>query len=90
MPYLWVAGFAQDNRNDIKTKRTVPDIICFEEITGGTVQSFLFGICNRSFRCAKGNVCPCSYLDEDDRAVSVDHNNVDFAGPAEEVARECF
>ena len=61
-----------------------------EKITGGPYQSGFLGTCDGRFGRAESFVGPGSDLDKYDGPVGIDHNQVDFAGLAGEVAREGF
>ncbi len=83
-------GFVEDNRNDIEAKGAAFYIICCEEIAGGAEQSGFFGFCDRIFGRGEIGAGFCSYLDEDNSAVGIDHDQVKLAGFAGEVAGEGF
>ena len=90
MFYIGAGGFVEDNRNNIKAIRAVVDIICCEKMAGGAEQPGFLGGCDRVFGGSEIGVGSCSYLDEDNRAIGVDHDQVKFAGFAGEIAGEGF
>ncbi len=61
-----------------------------KKITSGPYQSGFLGGCDRRFGRAESFVRSGSDLDEDDGPVGINHNQVDFAGLAGEVACEGF
>ena len=85
MSYLWAAGLAEYDGNDIKAKRAVLYIVRGEKIACGPEQSGSLGLCDGCFGRAKGLIGFGSDLDKDDGAISIDHNKVEFAGFAGEV-----
>ena len=90
MIYFWAGGFVEDNRNNIEAIRAVVDIICCEKIAGGSEQPGFLGGCDRVFGGSEIGVGSCSYLDEYNRGVSIDHDEVELAGLAGEIACEDF
>ena len=90
MFYFGAGVFVEDNRNYIETIRAVFYIIGCEEIAGGAEQSGFLGLCYRIFGRGEIGVGFCSYLDEYNGAIGVDHDQVDFTGPAGEVASKLF
>ncbi len=88
--YLWGAFWRQDYCNNIKTKRPVINIVRCKKIAGGPYQSGFLGECDGRLGRAESFVRPGSDLDKDDGPVGIDHNQVDFAGLAGEVAGEGF
>jgi len=88
--YFWFGVFVEDNRNDVEAKGAVFYIISCEEIAGGSEQSGFFGSGDGIFGGGEIGVGFCSYLDEYNRGVSIDHDQVEFAGFAGEVACEGF
>ena len=90
MFYCWLAGLAKHYRNDIKTKRAVLYVVGCEKITGGSGQSGLLGGGDGRLGGLESFGGFGSYLDKDDRAVAINHNQIDFAGFAGEVAGEGF
>ena len=88
--YIGAGGFIKDNRNNIEAIRAVVDIIGCEKIAGGADQPGFLGGCDRVFGGSKIGVGFCSYLDEDNRAIGVDHDEVKLACLAGKVAGEGF
>ena len=90
MFYCWLAGLAEHYCNDVKTIRSVLDFVSCEKITGGSGQSGLLGGGDGRLGGLESFGGFGSYLDKDDRAIDIDHNQIDFAGFAGEVAGEPF
>jgi len=90
MFYFWLAGLAKHYRNDIKTKGSVLYVVRCEKITGGSGQSGLLGGGDGRLGGLESFGSFGSCLDKDDRAIDIDHNQIDFAGLAGEVAGEGF
>ena len=90
MVYFGFGGFVEGNRNDIETEGAVLDIISCEEIAGGSEQSGFLGLCDRIFGRGEIGAGFCSYLDEDNSAVGINHDEVKLAGLAGEVTGEGF
>jgi hypothetical protein len=85
------SAFSAENYcNNIETKGTIFNIIGGEEITGGPRQLCLLCGSNRRLGRSEGLVGYCPYLDEDQSTIGVNHNEVDFAGFAGEIAGERF
>lgn len=78
--YFWAGGFVEDNRNNIEAIRAVVDIICCEKIACGAEQPGFLGGCDRIFGGSEIGVGFCSYFDEDNRAIGVDHDEVELSG----------
>ena len=90
MSYLGAAGWRQHYRNNIKAKGAVFYIVGCKKILSGPEQSGFLGRCDGRFGWPKGFIGSGSDLDKDDGAVGINHNQVDFAGLAGEVASEFF
>ena len=90
MSYFRAAGLAKHYRNDIETKRAVLYVVRCEKITGGSGQSGLLGGGDGRLGGLESFGGFGSYLDKDDRTIDIDHNQIDFAGLAGEVAGEGF
>ena len=90
MSYLWPAGLAQHDGHNVKAKGTVLDMMCGEKITGGPKKFCPLGICDGLLGWAKTLIGFGSYLDKNDRAISIDHHQVDLTGLAGKVAGERF
>lgn len=86
MFYIGAGVFVEDNRNNIEAKGAVLDIVCSEEIASGAEQSCFLGGGDRVFGGSKIGGGLCSYLDEDNRAVGIDHDEVKLACFTGEVA----
>ncbi len=90
MSYLGAADLAQHDCHHIKPERTVLYVMSRKEIPGGPKQSLPLGICDGLLRRAKTFCRFGAYLDENDRAVVIDHHQVDLAGLAGKVAGKRF
>ena len=90
MCYSCAAGSAENNGDDVKSIRAVVDFVGGQEIAGGP-EGFGF-FCGRDdgLRRLKRVIGSGFHFDEDDGAVAIGHNQVDFAGFAGEVSGECF
>lgn len=88
MSYLWVARLAEYYGNDIKAKGAVFYIVRGEKIACGPEQFGPLGLRDGCFGRAKGLIGFGSDLDKDNGAISIDHNKVQLAGFAGEVAGE--
>ena len=88
MSYLWPAGLAEDYRDDIEAEGSVVYVVGCEEIAGGPEGfGFFGGGDNRLGRC-EAFIGSGFYFDKDNTSIGIDHNQVDFAGFAGEVAGE--
>ena len=90
MSYLCGAGSAEHYRNNIKTKGSVLYLVSCEKIACGPEQSGFFSWRDDGLSRPEIFIGPTFYLDEDNRAVAINHNQIDFAGLAGEVASELF
>jgi selenocysteine lyase/cysteine desulfurase len=90
MSYFWLAGLAEHYCNNIKTIRAVLYIVGCKKIACGPEQSGFFD--GRDDRLSRLETFIGSrfYLDKDDGAVTINHNQIDFAGLAGKVPRELF
>jgi len=88
MSYLWSAGSAKYYGDNIKAKGTVLYIMRGQKIAGGPQQLHFFGMGDGIFGWAKAFLGFGPNLDKDDGAVGIDHDQVDFAGLAGEIASE--
>lgn len=88
--YLRPAGLAQHNRDDIEAAGTVLDMLACEEISGGSGQSCFFDRCYGILDIGEFFIRLCSYLDKDNTAVGIDHNQVYLAGLAPKITSEDF
>ena len=88
MSCLRLAFFAQHYCNNVEAKRAVLYILGCKKIAGGPEHSDFLGRRDGRLGWAKTFVRPGLYLDENNSAVGIDHNQVDFAGLAGKVASE--
>ena len=88
MFYLYGPGLTEHERNNIKTKRLVLNIVNCEKMTGGSAQFGSFSKRDDRLGWLETFIRSGFYLNEDDRAVGSDHNQIDFAAPTREVASE--
>ena len=61
-----------------------------EKIASCSVHFVFFSRCDNGFCWCEAFIGSGFYLDKDDSPVGIDHNKVDFAGLAGEVASELF
>lgn len=85
MSYLFAAGLPEYYRDDVEATGAVLYVVGGEEIAGRFGEFGLFGLCDDRLGGLEGFVASCFHLNEDDDALVVDHNEVDFAGFAGEV-----
>jgi len=90
MSYLWAAFFTQHDCHHIEAAGAILDIVGGKKIAGRPEHSGFFGFGDGRLGRAEILVCPGLYLDKDKRTVAIDHNQIDFAGLAGEVASERF
>jgi hypothetical protein len=90
MSYLRAAGWCQHYRNNIKAKGAVLDIVGCKKILSSPEQPGFFRMCDGRFGWPKSFIGSGFDLNKDNGAVGIDHNQVDFAGLAGEVASEFF
>lgn len=90
MSDLWSAGLAEDNGDHVESERAVVDVMRCKKIMGGLESLFFFGGGDDGLGGTEGFVCSGFYLNKNDTAIGIDHNKVDFAGFAQEVAGEGF
>jgi len=90
MSYLWVAGLAEDYCNNIEAEGSVLDVVSCQKVAGGSCQFGFFGSGDDGFGGREAFIGSGLYLNKDNRAIGVDHNEVEFTGFAGEVAGELF
>ena len=90
MSYLLRAFFAQHDCYYVEAKGPVLDIIGSKKIAGRPEHSGFLGFGDGRLGRAEILVRPGLYFDKDECPVAVDHNLIDFAGLAGEVASERF
>jgi hypothetical protein len=90
MSYLGFAFFTQHNCYYVEAKGPVLDVVDGEKIACRPDHSGFFGFCHCRLGWAEILVRPGFYLDKDKCAVSINHNQVDFAGFAGEVTSKRF
>jgi len=90
MSYLGTAFIIQYDCYHVESKGPVLDIIGGKKIAYRPEHSGFLCRGYRRLGWAEVLVRPGLYLDKDERAVAVDHNQVDFPAPAGEVAGERF
>jgi len=86
--YFGGAFWGEDYGDDVESEGAVGYVVGGEEGLGGPEQFGFFGIGDRLFGWAEGLVGASSDLDKYDGRVGINHNEVDFAGDAGEVAGE--
>lgn len=90
MSYLSGAGLAEDDGNDVEAEGSVADVVGRKKITGGPCEFCFFGSSDNGLGGCEGFIGPYLYLDKDERAIGVNHNDIDFACFAGEVSGELF
>ena len=90
MSYQRPAGSVENYCNNIKAKGAVLYIVGCKKILSSPEQPGFFRMCDGRFGWSKGFIGSGSDLNKDDGAVGINHNQVDFAGLAGEVASEFF
>jgi len=90
MPYLRPALFAQNYGNNVEAQGPVVNLVRRQEIAGGAEHSGLFGRGDGRLGWAEMLARSGLDLDKRDRPVAIDHNQIDFAALAGEVAAECL
>jgi len=88
--YFCGAFWRQDYGYDVEAEGALGYVVGSEKIAGGPEQFAFFGIGDGPFGRAEDFIGPGPDLDKDEAGVGIDHNQVDFAGAAGEVADECF
>ena len=99
--YLWHEGvlvmsdlsrafFSQYDCDHIESVRAVLDLVRSQKISGRTDYPGPLGAGDGRFRRAEVLGRPGLDLDKDQRAVAIDHDQVDFARFTEEISREGF
>ena len=86
MCYLLGPVFAKDYGKNIESERSILYIVGRKKITGGPEESIFLCRCYNRFGRGKGFIGSGLYLDKNNRAVGIDHNEVDFTGFAGEVS----
>jgi len=87
MSYLWFAGFS-DNYNDyVESTGPIGNVVCCQEVSGGSAGSRLLGICDDLFGSTERLIGAGLYFDKNDGSVGIDHDKVDFAGLAGKIPR---
>ena len=82
MSYLRAAGRRQHYCNNIEAKRSVVYIVSCEKIAGSSEQSCFLRICDGRFGRLKTFIRFGSDLDKNNSPISINHNQVYFAGLA--------
>jgi hypothetical protein len=90
MSYLRGSFLAQHYRNNIEAAGPVLYFTGCEEITGSYFEFIFFIESDNRFDGFEIFAGPGFYLDENDGAIGIDHDEVDFAGFTGEVAGEFF
>ena len=90
MSYLPGSFFAEHDCYYVEAKGPVLNVVCGKKITSCAEHSNLFGFGDGRLGRAEILARPCLYFDKDKRPVTIDHNQVNFAGLAGKVASECF
>jgi hypothetical protein len=90
MSYLRAAGSVENYRNYIEAKGAVIYIVGCKKILSSPEQPGFFRMCDGRFGWSKGFIGSGSDLNKNQGAVGINHNQVDFAGLAGEVASEFF
>jgi hypothetical protein len=90
MFYLGPADLAHHDGHHVKPKGAVLYVMGSEKITGGPKKFCPLGRCDGLFGQAKTFIGFGSYLDKNDCPIAIDHDQVDLAGLAGEVAGERF
>ncbi len=90
MSYLRAAGSVENYRNNIEAKGAVLYIVGCKKILSSPEQFGFLGKCDRRLGWPKTFIGSGFDLNKDNGPVGIDHNQVDFAGLAEEVASEFF
>ena len=90
MSYLRGAFFAQYDCHHVEAIRAVLDLVGGKKVTCRPEHSGFFGFGDSRLGRAEILIRPGLDLDKDKRPVAIDHNQVNFAGLAGEVASECF
>ena len=88
--YFWSAFLGQDYCNDIEAVWAIVNIISSEKISGGACHPLSFWGGDDFFYWCEGLIFAGLYFDEDDGTRGIDHNQVNFAGPAGVVAGQVF
>jgi len=84
------AFFARHDCYYVEAKGPVLDIVGGKKIAGRPVHPGLLGLRDRRLRRAEILARPGLDLDKDECPVTIDHNQVDFAGLAGKIAGERF
>ncbi len=90
MSYLRGDFFAQYDCHYVEAISAVLDVVGGKKVACRPEHSGFFGFGDGRLGRAEILIRPCLYLDKDKRPVAIDHNQIDFAGLAGEVASERF
>ena len=90
MSYLYRAGLAEHERNNIKAKWAILDIVGCDKIMGGSVQFISFSIRDDRFSRLETFTGSGFHLDKNDSPVGSNHNKIDFTGLTGKIASELF
>jgi len=88
--YLSGAFGGQDYCHHVESEWAVVYIVGCEEVAGCPDQFDLFGMCDGLFGRAEELIGSGFDLDEDQARVGIDHDEIDFAAVAGEIAGEGF
>ena len=88
--YFLFSGLWQYYSDQVEPAWSVLDVVCGEEESGGAGEPGLLGVCEGRFRGGEIFTGPGFDLDEDDRPVGVDHDQIEFPGFACVVSGERF
>jgi len=90
MSYLFGAFFAQHDCYNVEATGTVLDVVGGKKVACRSEHSVFFGFGDGRLGRAEILIRPGLHFDKDKRPVAVDHNQIDFAGLAGEIASERF
>jgi hypothetical protein len=88
MFYLRPAFLAEHYCNNIKPKWSIFNVVCCEKIASGPFQFGFFGSRDNRLSWLERLIRSGFYLDKNDSLISIDHNQINFAALAGEVAGE--
>lgn len=90
MSDLGRAFFGQDDGDDVEAEGAILDLMSCLEVAGGAVHSGL--LVKRDGRLGRAEIFagPGLDLDEDERTVGIDHNQIDLARFTKKITRERF
>jgi hypothetical protein len=90
MFYLFFAGLAKHYCDNIKSQWTVLDIACCDKIFSSPIHPGFFAVSDNRFSGCEIFIGAGFDLNKNNGTIAVNHNQIEFAGFAEEISGKGF